>query len=258
MYEYELNIAINAAKAAGKIIQESYGLVLEEKEKENWQELVTQIDLEADCEICTILEEEFPDHTIKSEESMHKSGKSEFTWYIDPLDGTTNYVTQIPFFCTAIGLMKGNEPLVGVVFSPITSEIFTAAKGKGAFLNGKKIHVSKNDDIRKTLINFCHKNNPEEIEKIGKAWVQLKQMGRDLRRLGSGNLDIAFVACGRNDAYLSSSKIFDIAPALVIAKEAGCKITDWKNMPWTAASEGILITNGTRIHDQLIEVLSKL
>lgn len=259
MYEEELAVAIEAAQAAGKVLKESYGLVHEEREKENWQEIVTEVDREADCEIFTVINEAFPKHTIYSEESTHyNKDYSDFVWYIDPLDGTTNYVTQIPFFCTAVGLFKGGEPVIGVVFNPLTNELFVASKDKGAFLNGKKISVSKNSDIKKTLINFCHKNNPKEIERIGKAWSHLKQMGRDLRRLGSGNLDIAFVACGRNDAYFSSSKIFDIAPALIIAKEAGCEITDWSGNEWTQNSDGILITNGTKIHNKLVEVLSKI
>jgi len=258
MYEEELKVAVEAVREAGKFIKENYGKHLDSESKESWQDIVTKIDMAADNSIITRIKEKFPNHNIDSEESRHEKKESEFTWYIDPLDGTTNYVTQVPFVCIAVGLLKNDEPVLSVIYNPISDELFTSSKDGGAFLNGKPIAPSKNTDIKKTMINFCHMNTSEDIEKIGKVWSQLKQLGRDLRRLGSGNLDIAFVTCGRNDAYFSSSKIYDIAPSLILAKESGCKITDWYGNEWNKDSYGIIITNGTKIHDDLVNILSNL
>lgn len=258
MYEKELATITTGLKAAGKVIRKYYGRRVAEKDKENWQDIVTKVDIEADRLIIDAIKSKFPEHNIFSEESQHQRTESEFEWFIDPLDGTTNFVMHIPFLAAAVGLLRKGQPVVGAVYNPLTSELFSAIKGKGAFLNGKRIYVSKNSDIKKTLINFCHKNNKQDIDCIAKVWPQLKMLGRDLRRLGSGNLDIAFVACGRNDAYFSSSKIFDIAPSLAIAEEAGCKITDWRGAPWHVNSPNIAITNGTKIHDEIIAILSTI
>lgn len=255
IYEKELATALRAAKSAGIILRKTYGKPLNEQVKDSWQDTVTSTDLAADKTIKQIISKAFPKHAIFSEESTTQG--SEATWYVDPLDGTTNFVTHIPFFCTAIGLAKSNEPVVGAVFDPLANELFYAAKGKGAFLNGKRIHCSNNKEIKKTLINFCHKNIKQDIEKINSVWTELKLLGRDLRRLGSGNLDIGFVAAGRNDAYFSNSKIFDIAPALIIAREAGCKVTDWSGQEWNIDSENIIITNG-KVHDSLLDILRKI
>jgi myo-inositol-1(or 4)-monophosphatase len=171
MYEKELAVAKEAALEAGKVLKECYG-------KESFQELVTDADMKANEIIINKISSAFPTHSIFSEESAGRKKKSEFEWFIDPLDGTTNFVTQIPFFCTALGLLKKGEPVVGVVYNPIACELFYASLGSGAFMNGKRIFVSKNQDIRKTLINFCHKNKKEDVERIGKAWVELKHMSR--------------------------------------------------------------------------------
>lgn len=257
MYDEELNVALAAAKEAGNIIKRTYGTALAEQEKENWHEIVTRADKEANSIILSSIQEAFPEHQIFSEESRQKKKDSQHVWYIDPLDGTTNFVTQFPFFCTALGLLHNGKPAVTVIYNPLAEEIFTAAHGKGAVLNEKPIQVSKNDDIKKTLITFCCKNLRSDAERLVPAWPQLKEMGRDLRQPGAGNLEIGYVAVGRNDAYFSSSKIYDIAPSLCLAREAGCKITDWKGGPWKMDS-GILITNGTKIHEDLVNVLSKL
>jgi myo-inositol-1(or 4)-monophosphatase len=257
MYEKELHIAVSAVRDAGSVIKQGFGKVNNAAEKESYQELVTQIDREADRRICRSIERFFPGHNILSEESSHSKKDSEFSWFVDPLDGTTNFISHVPFFCSAVGLLRRQVPVAGAIYDPILDELFCASLGGGAFLNNEKIRHSENPHIKKTLINFCHKNTKDEIERISREWVSLKLLGRDLRRLGSGNLDIAYVASGRNDAYFSSSKIFDIAPALIIAKEAGCKISNWAGKEWSRESNGIAITNGL-VHSDLISILSKM
>ena len=256
MYEKEVRAATKAVRSAGVILKKAWQKPQHITIKENWHEVVTEADKKADAIIRKIITSAFPKHSFISEESPPKKG-NEFTWYIDPLDGTTNFITHVPFFCSAAGLLKGDTPIIGAVYNPAMNELF-CSNGSNAFLNGKIIHASKNADIRKTLVNYCHKNTPDDVGRIAKVFVTLKLKSRDLRRLGSGNLDICYVACGRNDAYFSSSRIWDIAPALAIARAAGCKITDWSGAKWRIDSPNIVITNGTKIHDDLIAVLSTI
>ncbi|MEM5798051.1 MAG: inositol monophosphatase family protein [Candidatus Aenigmatarchaeota archaeon] len=256
--EYK-NVSEQALREAGKIIIKNFHKNLKIKTKRNWQELVTNIDLKANDIIISHIRKNFPDHGIVSEESDKKGGVR-YTWFIDPLDGTTNYVTGIPFFCTSLALLDGKKPILGMVYNPITDEMFCGITGKGAWLNGKKIKVSENKDIKATLINYCHTNRARDVRVISKIFYQMKMAGRDFRRLGSAGLDICWVACGRNDVWFhtSTERLWDILPGYVIAKEAGAKITDWQGKEWLFdKSKNILITNG-RLHGKMLKMLCKL
>ncbi len=252
-----LEVAVSAAKEAGQVLLTYYGRAMEIRTKGgNWQELVTYADLAANKAIVSILRKNFPDHTIFSEEGDHKGGVG-YTWYVDPLDGTTNYVTHFPFWCTAIGLVKDGQPILGVVYSPLTGEMFTARVGYGAKLNGKRIYVSKNSDLKKTIINYCHPNRPEEIRKIARLYLKLKIQSRDLRRFGSAGLDFCYLAAGRYDVLIHTNTQltpWDFVAGYVIAKEAGAKITDWMGKPWTMESENLLATNGL-LHKRMLRFL---
>ncbi|MBI4162690.1 MAG: inositol monophosphatase [Candidatus Aenigmarchaeota archaeon] len=251
-----MNVALEAIEAAGRILIENYGRI-QVKEKENWHELVTKTDIDANMYILDILKKNFPDHSIVTEEAPKVEKHSEYTWYVDPLDGTTNYTLQIPFVCSAIGLAKNNMPILGVVFNPLTSEIFTGEKGKGAFLNNKPIHVSDNSDIKKTLVNYCHVSKQKDVSLMTKLYPVFKSESRDFRRLASGNLDFCWIACGRNDVYFRTSPIlWDVIPGLVIATEAGAKTTDWNNKEWTFESDTLLTTNG-KLHYKVMGMIKE-
>ncbi len=255
----KLSVALLAAKKGGLVLSKKYSSILNEKAKTkikyNWHEVVTDADIESNKIIKDTIKSAFPDHSIISEESEPEIHKSDYVWYVDPLDGTTNFTMHIPFFCSTIGLTYKNEPILGVVFSPITKELFTAEKGMGAFLNGKPIQVSNNTDIKKTIVNYCHVNVPNQIKVFERLYFKLKTESRDMRRLGSGNLDLCWVACGRNDVYIRTGNIpWDIIPGFVIAKEAGARITDWNDKPWTLKSETLMATNGL-LHEKMLDLL---
>lgn len=257
MYEEELRVATEAVKKAGKILRDGYYSSHRIEIKDgDWREIVTEMDKAADKAIREIIESAFPKHSINSEESAPKEGDVH-TWYIDPLDGTTNYATKVPFFDTAIGLVVGRDPVVSVAFNPVMDELFTAAKSSGASLNGKPIRVSDNNDVRNTMINFCHKNRKESVERIVGLFRQLKEDARDLRQLGAGALDICYVAAGRNDIFFNDSKIWDVATSVVIAKEAGARVTDWQGKEWNADSKNVLVTN-QHLHEYMLEKLKGL
>lgn len=248
--------AVKIVKEAGKILMENYGKVKSIRVKGgNWHELLTNVDMESNNLIIRMLKGTFPEHNIISEESRHKKTESEYTWYVDPLDGTTNYSMEVPFFCVALGLVKNREIILGVVYNPATRELFIGKEGKKSTLNGRVIRVSINQELKKTVVNYCHLNVPKEIEKIGKLFTVFKESSRDLRRLGSGNLDLCYLACGRNDVYIhTNNPSYDLVGGSIIAKGAGARITDWDNKPWGLESKNLLVTNG-KLHKEVLDII---
>jgi myo-inositol-1(or 4)-monophosphatase len=249
-------IALLAVKKAGHILLRYYNKAITIRTKNgNWQELVTNADLAANKAIVAILKK--TNYAIFSEEG--EKTEADYTWYIDPLDGTTNYITHIPFWCTAVGLVKEQKPILGIVYNPLINELFTAQFGKGAKLNGKSIHVSKNSDLKKTVINYCHPNLPKEIKKMAKLYLKLKLESRDLRRFGSAGLDLSYLAAGRYDVLIHTNTTlapWDFVAGYVIASEAGAKITDWLGRPWTIKSKNMLATNSL-LHQKMLKILKR-
>lgn len=252
-------VAVEAVKEAGKVIRENFGHVKDLRIKHgDWRDLVTDVDLKSNQIIMEILKENFPEHNIISEESKPLEKESDYTWFVDPMDGTTNYTLAIPFIGTCMGLVFRGKPILGVVYNPIIDELFVGESGKGATMNGNKIRVSENSELKKTLVNFCHDNTSQSIEIVEKLFAYFKTNSRDYRRLGSGSLDICWVACGRNDIYFRPDMILhDVVPGYVIAKEAGAKITDWQDRPWVLESKDLLATNGTKIHEEVLEIINR-
>ncbi len=253
-------VAVQAAKQTGKVIKENFGQVRDVRIKHgNWKDLVTNIDMKTNEMILKILKEKFPDHSIISEEAKPVEG-NDYVWYVDPLDGTTNYTMAMPFSATCIGLMFKGKPVLGVVYNPMIDEMFIGEDGKGATLNGKEIRISGNNELKKTIVTFCHLDNEDNVRIIEGMFSYFKNNARDFRKLGAGNLEICYVGCGRNDVYIRPDNIVphDIVPSYVIAKEAGARITDWKGNTWTLESKNILVTNGTRLHEEMIGIIDRL
>ena len=258
-YFKQLETAKFAAKEAGKILLENFSKPYEIKQKGERKEFVTEIDLKSEKRILSILKKEFPEHSILSEEAGEQKKKSEFTWFVDPLDGTTNYKIKNPFFNVSIGLAKGNSVIVGVVYSPFLDELFYSEIGKGAFLNGKKIHVSGRSDIKSSVIGFCHSGRkPEFVDRGIKIFSVLKKLSSHTRQFGAAALEFCYLAAGRIDVFeVSNANSYDVAAGALIAKEAGATITDFKGGYWDLSSEDILVTNG-KLHKEVIDSICKL
>lgn len=257
-----MKTALKAAKEAGKVLIKYHGNILEEKTKEgNWHEVVTNADLESNKILLRHIQGKFPDHDIVSEEEKIPQKGSDYLWYLDPLDGTTNYTLNLMFSSVCLGLARKGELVLGVVCNPFTDELFSAEKGKGARLNGKPVYVSDNSDLKATVVNYCHPNIPEEIDKVASVFSELKKKSRDMRRLGSAGLDLSYIACGRNDVdFHTNAKMspWDFAAGIVIAREAGAKLTDFDNKPFRLGkSKSMLVTNG-KLHEQMLGILKKI
>ncbi len=250
----ETKVAIKAAEEAGKILRKMFGNVSREMKSD--RSIVTKADLESDKVIRSIIEKYFPEHSILDEESPEKIG-SEYKWIIDPLDGTTNFSTCIPFFNISIALFKDDEPIVGVVHSPFLEETFYAEVGNGAFLNGKKISVSKTEEIEKCIIGFCHGSDKESTKRISSIFSKIKMINPKFRQFGAAALELSYLAAGRIDAFiLPGLCAWDVAAGFLIAKEAGAIVTDFEGNPFTINSKDLLASN-EKIHQKLLEIIKQ-
>lgn len=188
-------------------------------------DMVTEYDRLTEVSIVATLRRERPDDSIVGEEGSGFHGTSGITWFIDPIDGTTNFLYDLPTWTVSIGAHDADGEFVGVVFSPPLQETYTAIRGDGAFLNGEPIHCNTIDDISKALIATGFNYSPENRVVQAKRLPHFISQIRDVRRLGSASLDLCFVASGRYDAYYEEHLFpWDLAAGTLIAREAGCTL----------------------------------
>lgn len=225
MYPY-LEICEKAAIAAGAVLREKLGKVgFREKKR---ADLVTEADTAAQEVIAQIVKKAFPDHAFLGEEMPGAASDSlldspnRFCWVVDPLDGTTNFVHQIPFFCTSIALVQGREPICGIIYNPISGEFFSAEKGKGAFMNDEPIRVSSVTQASESLVAVGFPPNTQPDAPDLQAFLKAVPVAQAIRRTGSTALNLAYVAAGRMDAMWGfSTNAWDIAAGIVLLREAG-------------------------------------
>lgn len=245
--------AVEIAIDAGSILEKYWGKLSSVRQKEFYWDLVTEADMESEQLILSKISENFPEHKILSEEAgLQGSADHEFMWVIDPLDGTTNYTHQYPMVAVSIGLLYRMQPVIGVIYNPILKELFTAAEGLGAFLNGQAIQVSKVAELNKSLLatGFAY-DRKETKDNNYPEFCHLTNMSQGVRRGGAAALDLAYVAAGRLDGYWERGlKPWDIAAGIVLVNEAGGTITSYESGPIELASGRILATNGA-IHQLL-------
>lgn len=244
---------------AAQVVKKHFGKVgYELKAKAN---LVTKADIASQNTILQIIRKNFPTHDYLAEENGLKQTSSDYVWVIDPIDGTTNFAHTFPQCSISIALFYKKEPVLGGVINPITNELFMAQKGKGATLNGKKIHVSKIADIEKSLLVTGFPYNrfnrmPELLDRFGKFLVSC----HDVRRLGSAALDLCWLAAGRIDGYWEDNlNAWDVSAGVLILQEAGGKVTDYNGKKYKKISEyghTILASNG-KIHAQMLKIMKK-
>jgi myo-inositol-1(or 4)-monophosphatase len=254
-----LQVAVEAALEAGKFLKMHVGKI-RHIERKGGQEtnLVTEIDKKSEQMIISKIKQHFPHHDFLGEEFGAADVKSEYRWIIDPLDGTVNYTHGVPIYCVSIGLEYKGEIVLGVVYDPNMDELFTAEKGKGAWLNKKKIEVSKTKTlIESLLVTGFPYDIHEHPEPVVTHFKNFLAEGQAVRRLGSAAIDICYVAAGRFDGFWEGTiRPWDMAAGVLILTEAGGKWTDFHGFPSTVYTEDVLTTNGL-IHEQMVEVLKK-
>lgn len=250
-------IAVNAALKAGKYIKKNIGRVRQVRYKSEIN-VVTEVDKKAEAIIVGAIGRSFPCHDFLAEEKKYKSKKSDFKWIIDPLDGTTNFLHTFPVFCVSIALTYKDDILLGVVYDPTRDELFHAEKSRGAFLNGKRIRVSKIRDIGKAIVatGFAYNVRKSRNSNI-RNFTKILRTAQAVRRPGSAALDLCYVACGRFDGFWEYYlHAWDTAAAARIVEEAGGKITKLDGKEFSIYGKETLASN-SKIHAQMIQTLSR-
>ena len=219
-------MAVEAAKRAGSLLMERYhsGKSISYKGR---ADLVTDVDLEAEGKILALLREEYPGFGILSEESPAVASDSGFTWIVDPLDGTRNYALQVPHFCVMVALAHGNEPVIGVTYDPLREEMFTAEKGKGAFMNGVAVEATRRSSLDECVLAFemgyVDDMAAKALKLVGGLWPNMQAV----RVMGSAGLGLAYAASGRVDLFFHHKlSPWDIAAGIILAREAGGLVVD--------------------------------
>lgn len=254
------SLAVEAALRAGQLLKKGFGTPFESESKEGKQNIVTSFDKAAERCIIKLIRTQFPHHSFLAEESGHlESRKSNVQWIIDPLDGTLNFSRGIPLFSVSIAAAVEGEVVSGVVFQPMTGELFCAEKGKGAYLNDDRLHVSKVDSFDKAMFATgfpynVHENPLHCIETV----AQMLKLGAPIRRLGSAALDLAYTAAGRFDVYWEVSLCpWDMAAGKLLVEEAGGVVTSYTGAPRSALDSGSLLASNGHLHQAMIEELKK-
>jgi myo-inositol-1(or 4)-monophosphatase len=250
-----LNVAIEIAREAGAILVEYMQRPLRIDEKGRRADIVTDADRASEKLIVERLRAEFPDAAILGEETGAHAGTSQERWIVDPLDGTTNYAHNYPLFCVSIGYERDGVLEAGVVYAPLLDECYTATRGRGAFRNGEPIRVSTIDAVGDALT--CTGFHPSNFAINSRYFEAVSNRAQAVRRDGSAALDLAFVACGRFDAFWELElQPWDVAAGTLIVQEAGGVVTQIDGAPSHVDSGSILATNG-RVHDEMRAILRR-
>jgi myo-inositol-1(or 4)-monophosphatase len=251
-----LDIATEAALAAGAVLEERWGKIETIQEKGTGGDLVTEVDKASEAVLLEVLQRHFPDQAILAEESGQIGDRGRYLWAIDPLDGTTNYAHNYPVACVSVGLLIDGQPEVGVIYNPFQKELFRAAKGCGATLNFRPIQVSPTCDLAQSLLatGFAY-DRRETPDNNYAEFCYLTHKSQGVRRAGSAALDLAAVACGRHDGYWERGiKPWDVTAGIIIVEEAGGKVTAYDGSPLDLQSGRILATN-RHLHEVLSQTL---
>jgi len=229
MQEPMLNIAIEAARAAGNTITRALlrlnTIKVAEKSPNNY---VTEVDQRVEQEIITIIKRAYPEHSIVGEESGEHEG-NDYQWIIDPIDGTRNFMHGLPHFAVSIAIAYKNKIEHGVIYDPVRQELFTATRGKGAKLNDRRIRVGTKKKLEEALLGtgFAFRHYDKEATIPGKILRTVIPCCGDIRRAGAATLDLAYVACGRLDGFWEMGlRVWDIAAGVLLVREAGGMVVE--------------------------------
>lgn len=250
-------ILLNAVEAGGNELKRFFNGEFKITNKEGINNPVTEADHAAEKAIIDIIQQNYPDHFILSEETGEIITDSEYKWIIDPIDGTINFANGIPICCVSIGVEKDGEMIMGAVYAPILNELYFAQKGFGATLNDKKINVgNKSEVINSCLVTGFPYTYLDEPNGPLQVFEKLIRKGVPVRRLGSAAIDLCWVAAGRFDGFYEHKlAAWDSAAGFLIVEEAGGRVTDFSGKPYSPYQPHILATNGL-IHEELLEIIN--
>ncbi|ADW69654.1 inositol monophosphatase family protein [Granulicella tundricola] len=259
-------VAEGIAREAGALLREFYakGVAMEYKGD---VDLVTEADRASEALIKARLSEAFPEHGIYGEEGTREGLEREFRWYVDPLDGTTNFAHGFPVFCVVLGCERraaglsadeDGEMVAGVIYDPLRDEAFVAERGKGAWLNGKRIHVSKAKTLQESLTGTGFPSSKRHENPNVHFYQEMTLRSHGVRRAGSAALDLAYVACGRLDGYWEFKlNPWDTSAGYLLVEEAGGTVTHFDGGKFTLDSREVFATNGL-IKDEMQHIFTEM
>lgn len=253
-------VATQAAHRAGELILHHFRRPHRVHSK-GPQDVVTQVDLDAEDIIVGTLSEAFPDHGFLGEEGHTAAQDQEYLWVIDPLDGTRNYTAGIPFFCVSIALAINGKATLGVIYDPVRGETFAARAGQGMYLNGESIRLAPKNSLEQAIVyvGFLPAANPDNPELSLPMFLRLRHSVAAMRNMGSAALSLAYVACGRIDvAYQDRLSPWDMLAGVLLVEEAGGTATDFGGGPLSVSSHDVIAANSSALHRAVLRLAQEV
>lgn len=255
-----LDVAIRAARKAGSIHKKYFNKDFKIRTKSATFDLLTVADTEAEAAVVRLIKRYFPCHNFLAEEFDYAMTDSEYTWVIDPLDGTNNFACGLPIFCASVALMRKDRVIAGVVYDASRNELFYAKKNKGAFLNGKRIRVNPVRILKQSLLitGFYYSKGKEAVQTLEAIKRFFCEHILGLRRLGAAALDLCYVACGRAAGFWEFElSPWDFAAGKLIVEEAGGKVTGRyaENVP--PRKRHFIVASNAKIHNKMLSVINR-
>lgn len=251
-----LETTIEIAREAGALLMDYYGRVAFELKGD--ADLVTEADRASERLIVERLRSHFPGHSIVAEEGGGNLGDSEYTWFVDPVDGTTNFAHGFPVFNVTLAVEHKGELVAGVIFDPTRQEMFAAEKGGGAYLNGEKIRVSPVKTLDSALVSTGFPSRKRHLNINIYFYWEMAMRTHGVRRAGSAAIDLAYVACGRFESFWEFGlSPWDMAAGILLVEEAGGKCTDMHGAHRDVRGPNLLVTNGA-IHGEMLGAFAEV
>lgn len=255
----ELDVAVATARDAGELLRGYYARArdLRVQYKSSAVDPVTEADRASEALIAERLRSAFPGDELLAEEGSGAgtSTTDERLWVVDPLDGTANFTHGYPVFCVSIALAVAGQPVVGVIYDPLRDELFTAARGQGAWLNGERLATSASDALIRAMLCTGFAYDLQWRTENLPYWSRFVELSQAVRRDGSAALDVAYVAAGRLDGYWERGIApWDIAAGILLVTEAGGMVTDYAGRPVDVLAREVVVSNGA-LHPQLLDVI---
>jgi myo-inositol-1(or 4)-monophosphatase len=249
--------AADAALLAGRIQKQRLGTEITVENKGEL-DLVTEVDKACEAAILSRIRRSFPTHDFVAEESAPSLSGSEYVWYIDPLDGTTNYAHRYPFFCASIALVRKHEVVAAAVYDPVKDELFTAARGRGATCNGERLRVSASRELmRSVLVTGFPYDLRDDVRHTIRNFERFLHHARAIRRDGAAALDLAYLAAGRIDGYFEERlKPWDVLAGALLVEEAGGRVSRFDGSPIGVEADEVVASNGD-LHEAMLQVLAE-
>ena len=255
--ENHLDIAVEIAREAGSLLARLFKGPQEISYKRP-SDLVTEADRRSEALIVERLHRHFPGHAVVGEEGGGQRIASDYCWYVDPLDGTTNFAHGFPVFCVTLGLAYRGEVIAGVVYDPTRDELFTAERGAGAYLNSQRIHVSHTASLSESLLATGFPPFASNHDLNIQFYFRFTLLSHGIRRAGSAALDLCTVAAGRFEGFWELKlNPWDKAAGSLLVTEAGGRVTDLTGRPFSLQGDEIFASNGL-IHNEMITLFSEV